>query len=220
PGSCLLTGLPIGAAARTTWEAGLTHARAQGLPASLIVFDVDGFREHAEALGLERADSFLREVAKRLRSALSDAAYLGRVGGDSFAVLLPGVTVEDALGVSEQTRAAVTRRELRLGRGAARREVVCSLSAGIAGLDRDGETLDQLLAQSHAALWRAKTLGGDRTSLPVAERKQLKTTYYEQGQLERLKRLAARVEIKESVLLREALEDLLLKYKSAPPRPV
>ena len=35
-----------------------------------------------------------------------------------------------------------------------------------------------------------------------------------------LKRLAARVEIKESVLLREALEDLLLKYKSAPPRPV
>ena len=214
PGTCSLTSLPLGPAARALWQAGLDQARAGGRPASLAVFDVDGFHEHVRALGLERGDALLRELAKRLRAALSDAAYLGRLGGDCFAVLLPGVTVEAALGLCEQTRRAASRRTFKLGRGASRREVEPTLSAGIAGLDRDGETLDELLGQALAALWRAKTQGGNRTSLPVVERKQIKTSYYEQSQLERLKGLAARIGVKESVLLREALEDLLLKHKS------
>ncbi|MEZ6185220.1 MAG: diguanylate cyclase [Planctomycetota bacterium] len=209
-----LTGLPAGEAARAAWEGALQEARGRGTPASLVLFDLDGFDAQVQALGLERADQALKEVAKRLRGALSDASFLGRLGGDCFGVVLPGVPVEAALGLSEAARTAVARRPVRVGRGPTRRDVEAVLSAGIVGLDRDGGTLDELLVQAHAALWRAKTLGGNRSGLPVVERKQLKTSYYEQSQAERLKRLAARVGIKESVLLREALEDLLLKHKS------
>jgi hypothetical protein len=114
----------------------------------------------------------------------------------------------------DEVRAAVGGAALRVGRGARKRKVELALSAGLASLRRDGTSLRALLEQAQAALWRAKSLGGNRTGLAARERMVLKTSYYPGDQLARLKVLASKTGLKESVLLREALGDLFLKHKA------
>jgi diguanylate cyclase (GGDEF)-like protein len=217
PGACPLTALPHGAAAKATWEAALQAAQERAEPCTLALLDVDGFAQHVQALGRARSDALLKDVGARLRQALSDQALLGRLGGDQFGVALPGVVVEEALGLLESVRQAVASKPFRLGRGAKKRTVELTLSAGAAGLGRDADELSGLLESARGALWRAKERGGNRLGLPGKEKMVLKTSYYQRGQLERLKRLAASRGVSESVLLREALEDLLLVYKDRPP---
>ncbi|MCO5170641.1 MAG: diguanylate cyclase [Planctomycetes bacterium] len=212
-----LAQLPHAAAARARWAEALADALAQGEPCTLALVDVDGFAGHVEQLGVERARALLAEVARRLEGRLSDRAHLGRLAGDLFGVALPGVDLEPALGVLELVREAVARTAAAVGRGPARRKVAVTVSAGLAAAPRDGGDLAALLEQARGALWRAKTLGGNRLGLPARERMVLKTSYYPQGQLEQLKRLAQRRGIAEAVLLREALDDLFLKHKDQLP---
>lgn len=218
PEPCPITGLPRGPAALQGWSEGLAAARGRGEPCALGLVDVDGMLEHVTALGRVRAEAVLRGVAERLRTVLTDQALLGRWAGDLFGVALPGVDVEPALGLLERARVAVSARPLRVGRGAEQREVRVTVSVGLAAVPRDAPDLAGVLDAARAALWRAKGLGGDRLGLPAREKMGLKTSYYAQRQLEQLKRLAGRLGVSEAVLLRQALEDLLLREKDrAPP---
>jgi diguanylate cyclase (GGDEF)-like protein len=196
----------------TAWAAAL--AAAQGRPCALALLDVDGMSGLGEALGPARGDALLRAVAERLRGVLTDQAHLARWAGDLFGVALPGVDVEQAVGLLERARMAVSARPFKLGRGPEAREVAATVSVGLAAVPRDAPDLAGLLDAARAALWRAKGLGGDRLGLPARERMVLKTSYYPQRQLEQLKRAAARVGVSEAVLLREALDELLLRKKA------
>ena len=88
---------------------------------------------------------------------------------------------------------------------------------GVASGPRDGDTVEAVLSRAQSALRRAKALGRDRVASPPDDRMVMKTSYYAQTQLERLKALAASLDVGESTLLREALEDLLLRYKDRRP---
>lgn len=210
-GFCPLTKLPQGDTARALWVEAIQTAHNTGKPCTLALFDLDGFARHAKNLGPERADALLAGVASRLASALGDAR-LGRLAGDVFGVLLD-TEVERALATVESARDAAARTPLRVGRGVRKRKVDVALSAGLAALRRDASGLRGLIEAAQGALWRAKSLGGNRCALSTKDRMALKTSYYSQDQLARLKRLAVVSGRKESVLLREALEDLFLKHK-------
>ncbi|MBX3469301.1 MAG: diguanylate cyclase [Planctomycetes bacterium] len=212
-----LAALPHGTAARAAWAEALAAAQGRGEACTLALVDVDGFAGHVEQLGVERARALLAEVARRLEARLTDRAHLGRLAGDLFGVALPGVDLEPALGVVELVREAVARTPAVVGRGPKRRKVPVTVSGGLAAAPRDGAELGVLIEQARSALWRAKTLGGNRLGLPARERMVLKTSYYPQGQLEQLKRLAQRRGVAEAVLLREALDDLFLKHKDQAP---
>lgn len=209
--------LPAGEAAVELWSQALAASRGRGAPCVLGLIDVDGMSGHSLALGRARGDALLRAITERLQGVLSDQAHLARWAGDLFGVALPDVDVEPAVGLLERARAAVSARPFRVGRGPEAREVQATVSVGLAGVPRDAPDLPGLLDAARAALWRAKGLGGDRLGLPARERMVLKTSYYAQRQLEQLKRAAARVGVSEAVLLREALEDLLLRKKAPPP---
>lgn len=213
-----LARLPHAAAARARWAEALGGSVARNEPCTLALVDIDGFAGHVEQLGVERARALLLEVARRIESRLTDRAHLGRLAGDLFGVALPAVDLEPALGVLEHVREAVGRTPVSVGRGPARAKVVVTVSGGLAAFPRDGADEPTLLEQARGALWRAKSLGGNRLGLPARERMVLKTSYYPQGQLEQLKRLAQRRGVAEAVLLREALDDLFLKHKDRPPQ--
>lgn len=217
-GVCPLTEAPHGDAARRVWEEAVQEALSAGLPCVLALVDVDDFRRHAEELGGERSDAVLEAVMLRAREELDDPSSFGRLAGDLFGVVLTGQEVEQALGHMELVRAAAVKAPVRVGRGVRKRLVEVTLSVGLAALRRDARGFNGLLAQAQAALWRAKSLGGNRVGLPGKERMALKTSYYPQGQLDQLKRLAQRNDVRESVLLREALADLFLKYKDRRPQ--
>jgi diguanylate cyclase (GGDEF)-like protein len=210
-------GVPEGDAARLVWAAAVSEAMARGEPCALALVDVDGFGGHAERVGRERADALLEQLVARLQGELSDQALLGRLAGDLFGVAFPGVEVEPALGLVERVRQAVASAPFEFGQGRTRRRVQLTVSVGLAGVPRDGADATALLEQARAALWRAKSLGGDRVGLPAREKMLLKTSYYPQRQLEQLKRIAERAKVPEAVLLREALDDLFLKRKARRP---
>ncbi|RMG16887.1 MAG: diguanylate cyclase, partial [Planctomycetota bacterium] len=214
-GECPLTGLPYRRRARRRWEAALEEALERGEAAVFALIDIDEFARHAQELGAERADAVLRGVADRLREALGEAAAanLGRLAGDCYGVVLRGVEVEEALGLLERVRGAVSRAPLRVGRGVRKRQAAVAVSVGVAGLRRDGADLRALLVAAQGALRRAKALGGNRCALAERERMTLKSSYYPGHQLAELKQLARELGVKEAVLLREALDDLFLKYK-------
>lgn len=209
--------LPAGDAARLVWAAAVGQAMARGEPCALALLDVDGFGAHAERVGRDRADALLAALVARVQGELTDAALLGRLAGDLFGVAFPGVEVEPALGLVERVRQAVAAEPFEVGQGRTRRRVALTVSVGLAGVPRDGADATALLEQARAALWRAKSLGGDRVGLPAREKMLLKTSYYPQRQLEQLKKIAERAKLPEAVLLREALDDLFLKRKARRP---
>jgi len=88
----------------------------------------------------------------------------------------------------------------------------CTASIGVASAPRDAKTLHDLRRKADLALHAAKEQGGDTVGLTPSDEMVLKSSYYGQAQLARLKALAERQRKKEAVLLREALDDLLRKY--------
>jgi len=87
-----LTGLPN----RRALTFALTRATSDGDPFSLLLFDLDRFKDVNDSYGHAHGDDLLREVAQRAARALPGEALLTRLGGDEFAVLLPGSGLEDA----------------------------------------------------------------------------------------------------------------------------
>lgn len=123
------------------------RARREGYPLTLALLDLDGFKLINDTMGHRRGDELLAEVGTVLSSGRpTDLPF--RVGGDEFALLLPGTDAEGARAVTERLSAEVTGRIPEVG-----------ISVGMAQLGRDAEDVDALLACADAAMYRAKRRG-------------------------------------------------------------
>ncbi|MDJ0750300.1 MAG: GGDEF domain-containing protein [Woeseiaceae bacterium] len=130
-------------------------------PAALMMIDVDNFKQFNDVLGHIAGDRALRAVSTILRTQFRDRDLLVRYGGDEFAVLLPGVDAEQALAIGERVRQAVSGAT---GDGSdSMIQVPIRISLGVAGLSPEG-TLDALIRDADAALYRAKHAGRDCVS--------------------------------------------------------
>jgi diguanylate cyclase (GGDEF)-like protein len=76
-------------------------------PLSLIVLDIDFFKRINDEFGHPAGDAVICEVVQRLRDTLQRSGELGRVGGEEFSILLPNVSLEDALLQAQRMRAAI-----------------------------------------------------------------------------------------------------------------
>ena len=144
------------------------------------------------------------------RAAREYGWTVGRVGGDEFAVLLPGIPLEQAFLRAEKLRA-----DMNVAIKKAVPERRCTASIGVANFPRDAKNADELARKAGLALYAAKEQGGDAVSLTPGENMVLRSSYYAAAQLGRLRSLAERMKKKEAVLLREALDDLIRKYDRA-----
>ena len=119
---------------------------------AVLLLDLDDFKDVNDTLGHHYGDELLRLVAPRLRQAVRSDDIVARIGGDEFAVLLPGADGERAGQVAERLRAGF-RRPFRLGP----RAQSITASVGIALAPEDGADPIQLLQHADLAMYEAKT---------------------------------------------------------------
>ena len=154
-----LTGLLNRRALEERFELASADADA---PLSLVLLDLDHFKHINDTHGHATGDAVLRDFASALRSGLRSDDALFRIGGEEFALLLPGADAGKALARTETLRALVA--SWRLGQLA---EPV-GFSAGVAGRSGARTSLQALLAAADGALYAAKRGGRGRTELAPA----------------------------------------------------
>ncbi|MFN7387214.1 MAG: diguanylate cyclase [Lysobacteraceae bacterium] len=145
----------------------LRRSVAAKQPIALIVFDLDHFKDINDTHGHLAGDAVLRAVAGALRELPPVERLVGRIGGEEFAILLPGATPAQARGYAEACRLAIAATSV------VHEDTVLRVTAsfGIARADLVPEPLPTLLARSDRALYRAKHSGRDR----IVEHEELET---------------------------------------------
>ncbi|MFZ5814736.1 MAG: diguanylate cyclase domain-containing protein [Bacillota bacterium] len=193
---------------RGEYKDALKRALAAEETLTLGHLDVDQFLEINEQRGEEAGDQLLLLLAEALHEAAQAGGWVvGRIGGDEFSICMPGVTLEKGFLQMEALRQELARRA-----GQAYTEFSPTFSIGVANYPRDAKDVTGLMRQADTALYQVKEAGRNAVGLPSREEMILRSCYYNASQLARLKKLAEQLKKKESVLLREALDDLLRKY--------
>ena len=153
-----LTGLDGRRHWQTQAEALLQQHRLSGVPASLLLVDIDRFKQINDRHGHAVGDDVLRAIAERLRAALPPGSHAGRLGGDEFVVAMP-YGLADAATTAETLRAVVESLEFPRSVG-----LRTSVSLGLAAAPGGVLGLREWLEAADRALYEAKSAGRNRTA--------------------------------------------------------
>ncbi|WP_051287040.1 diguanylate cyclase domain-containing protein [Paenibacillus taiwanensis] len=139
------------------WE----QANQHDVELSLIMLDIDCFKQYNDTYGHQRGDDCLKIVTRELQRTLARDDMLARYGGEEFAVLLPGSDLEQASRMAERIRSHIEEMAIRHESSTAGR--VVSISAGIASRRQEGvSTPSDLIRLADRALYDAKAEGRNR----------------------------------------------------------
>ena len=145
-------------------ESEIVRANAFASPLSVVLGDLDHFKLVNDRFGHQAGDEVLRTFADLVRAHLRDVDVPGRIGGEEFAILLPGTEAEGAVAVADRVRLSLgALRPTPDGRD----EVTASF--GVAQL-AFGESGDELLRRADIALYRAKSEGRNTVTVEIPER--------------------------------------------------
>jgi diguanylate cyclase (GGDEF)-like protein len=153
-----LTGLPNRAFFLEQLEGADPHERRRRGAFSILMLDLDRFKNVNDSLGHAAGDALLRQVAHRLKSALRGTDVLARFGGDEFAVIQAECDDQRAGSINLATRISKLIAEPFLLPG---HRVEIGTSIGIAMAPEHGSDQEQLLKKADLALYRSKSAGRD-----------------------------------------------------------
>ncbi len=180
---------------------------------SLGMVDIDEFLRVNERFDHQAGDNVIIAVANVLKQSVEPAAILGRYGGDEYAILFPKMEREQAFLCLEKAREQIEKLRVPTTTTDGASQVGdLTISGGVSSFPIDGRLEAELLRKADHALYRAKDSGRNKIRLAYEERMVPKTTHFTVTQLERLSKLASEKGIGEAELLREALDELLVKY--------
>jgi diguanylate cyclase (GGDEF)-like protein len=141
-------------------DAEVERARSFGSPLTLVLADLDNFKNVNDAFGHHGGDAVLRAFADLIRSHVRDVDVSGRLGGEEFAILLPETGCEGAVQVAERMRASLNAVQLAVSD---QDSITVASSFGVAELEAN-QSGDDLLRAADAALYRAKGEGKNRVA--------------------------------------------------------
>ena len=130
----------------------LASCQRRGAPFALIMLDLDHFKAVNDRYGHAIGDQLLCHAAQALELAVRRQDVVGRAGGEEFVIFLPDTGLDAAALVAERCRQAIAVE-------ATERNISCTASLGLAVASYGLQSLDQLMAQADAALYRAKQQG-------------------------------------------------------------
>jgi diguanylate cyclase len=138
----------------------LTESAERSEPLSLVMTDIDHFKNFNDTWGHLTGDQVLRLVAMSLKQNVKGQDIAARYGGEEFAVILPNTVLRSALTVADHIRRAVMAKEL-MKRSTGQNLGRVTISLGVATA-RKGDTPQTLIARADACLYAAKRSGRNR----------------------------------------------------------
>ena len=145
------------------WRRAMRHRQ----PLSLLMVDVDNFKQYNDVHGHLSGDECLKRIAGAVAAEMRANDLVARYGGEEFAVILPNQSLKGAAIVAERIRYRVEQLQLP-NQLVENRRVTVSIGAATAIASAETEA-SALVAIADAALYRAKHMGRNRISLPTTE---------------------------------------------------
>lgn len=139
-------------------DAELARVKRHGSVATLLMTDLDHFKQVNDAYGHAAGDQVLKHYVEIIRRTLRKTDSIGRLGGEEFAILLPGDNTEGALELAERLRSGLEATPIMSGGTL----ISITVSIGIASLMRTDDTADAPIQRADVALYAAKDGGRNR----------------------------------------------------------
>ncbi|OGX41776.1 MAG: hypothetical protein A3F87_02775 [Omnitrophica WOR_2 bacterium RIFCSPLOWO2_12_FULL_51_24] len=136
----------------------LTRCKKHGLELSLLMIDLDHFKQCNDTHGHLVGDIALKEIAKIMREYVRQVDLVGRYGGEEFVIALPDTDKKSAMNVAERMRMSVEKHKFR----AYDETIAMTISVGAANFPENGEDVVKLIDRADQALYKAKAEGRNR----------------------------------------------------------
>ncbi|MGC9164039.1 MAG: GGDEF domain-containing protein, partial [Thiomonas sp.] len=128
-------------------------------PFSLLMIDLDNFKEVNDRFGHAGGDCVLQRFAHIIRSEKRSRDFFGRLGGEEFLLILDGADAAEALQIAERLRTSVSAQPIALQNEQA---VALTVSIGLTQAGPDDSSASDVLLRADRALYRAKQQGRNR----------------------------------------------------------
>lgn len=135
----------------------LKEVREKGYTFTLILMDIDNFKQINDTYGHPVGDMVLKEVSAVLRMYLRANTIIGRLGGEEFGIILPGVSISDGIKVAERIRGIIENRELKHND----KVIKITASFGVTESNKD-DTKESIYTRADNALYKAKKEGKNK----------------------------------------------------------
>jgi len=143
----------------------LGRSRRHGHSFSLLMLDLDGFKQCNDTLGHPAGDRTLKTIADILLNVMRSIDIVARCGGDEFMVILPETDEPLAIDIAERLRSKIEKMRGAGGEAAAPAHCALTTSIGLVSYPRHGDTGELLLQNVDKALYRAKNKGKNRVEV-------------------------------------------------------
>ena len=161
-----LTGVLNRRAFEERWDSELARARRYGRPISIAVLDIDYFKQFNDRHGHAAGDAALVCVARAVRSRVRATDFVGRLGGEEFAVALPETGSASAFHLAESLRKVVAEKPVTVS--GSRVPASVTISIGIASWPDHGEEITRLLERADDRMYEAKRDGRNGVKGPTS----------------------------------------------------
>lgn len=157
-----VTGLKTRRYVNEVLETEFKRAKRYGQTLSILMADLDHFKDVNDAYGHQAGDAVLRGTADRLAGLLRGADVAGRYGGEEFIIILAHNELEGARVAAERWRDAIGSKPFKLPDGS---EITVTVSVGVATYDESFQSPEQLISAADTALYIAKENGRNRVEV-------------------------------------------------------
>jgi len=136
----------------------IERAKRQGTELSLILMDIDHFKRVNDTFGHDVGDATLVEVVRITENTIRIIDSLYRIGGEEFAVLLPGTTIDEAIVLAERIRKAIDIQDIKhVGH--------VTVSLGVSRFNDSVDDAEQFIKRADQAMYRSKETGRNKISI-------------------------------------------------------
>lgn len=139
----------------------IKKARRYHIPLTLIMLDIDSFKQVNDTYGHDAGDAMLQCIAKTLNENIREVDIAVRLGGEEFGILMPNTKTANAVKLAERLRLAIETQNCTIQN----RSMHITASVGVATFNKKMLDIDELLRNADAAMYKAKQQGRNRVVL-------------------------------------------------------